>query len=64
MRKVNYKVRQANGVEFCTTNYTEAKNNGNIIETYFTPVEERTEKEKTIIKTHAYKIWHKKGKGE
>ena len=64
MRKVNYKVKRADGAEFCTTNYTEAKQNGNIIKTYFTPVDERSEKEKTITKTHAYKIWEKKGKGE
>ena len=57
MRRVNYRVRTADGTEFHTTNYREATNGGNRIEeTYFTEIDERTEKQKERAKKHAEKI--------
>ena len=57
MRRVNYRVRKADGAEFHTTNYKEATNDGNRIEeTYFTEIDERTEKQKERARAHARKI--------
>lgn len=57
MRKVNYRVRKADGTEFHTTNYSEATNGGNRIEeTYFTEIDERTTKQKERARDHARKI--------
>ena len=57
MRRVNYRVRKANGIEFHTTSYKEATNGGNRIEeTYLTNVDERTEEQKERARAHAQKI--------
>jgi len=57
MRKVNYKVRKADGTEFHTTSYREATNGGNRIEeTYLTEIDERTEKQREQNKAHARKV--------
>ena len=57
MRMVNYRAKNADGVEFYTRNYKEATENGaHIIETYFTEIDERTEKEKKRTKEVAQKI--------
>ena len=57
MKKVNYKVRKADGTEFHTTNYNEATNGGNRIkETYLTEIDERTEEQKERARAHAQKI--------
>ena len=57
MKKVNYKVRKADGTEFHTTNYNEATNGGNHIkETYLTEIDERTEEQKEWALAHVRKI--------
>ena len=57
MRKVNYRVRKADGTEFKTTSYSEATNGGNrIIETYLTDIDETSEKQKKQMKAHTQKI--------
>lgn len=57
MRKVNYRVKRADGTEFHTTSYNKATERGNRIEeTYFTEVDERTEKQKKQAKEHARKM--------
>lgn len=54
MRKVNYRVRKADGTEFHTTSYREATNGGNRIEeTYLTEIDERTEEQKERARAHA-----------
>ena len=64
MRKLNYKVRKADGTEFHTTSYKEATENMNrIIETYLTPVDTKTKEEKEIIEKRLQKnlaYWKKK----
>ena len=57
MRKVNYRVRKADGTKFHTTSYREATNSGNRIEeTYLTEIDERTEEQKERARAHARKI--------
>ena len=57
MRKVNYKVRRADGTEFHTTSYKEATGDGNRIEkTYLTKIDERTKEQKERAKRHARQI--------
>ena len=57
MRKVNYRVRKADGTEFHTTSYREATNSGDRIEkTYLTDTNERTEEQKERARAHARKI--------
>ena len=57
MRRVNYRVRKADGTEFHTTNYKEAIDNGNYIkETYLTEVDEKTEKQKEQERIRAWRI--------
>lgn len=57
MRRVNYRVRKADGTEFHTTSYREATNGGNRIEeTYLTEIDERTEEQKERARVHARKI--------
>lgn len=57
MKRINYRVRKADGTEFHTTNYSEATNCGNSIkETYLTEIDERTEEQKKRAKVHARKI--------
>lgn len=57
MRRVNYRVRKADGTEFHTTSYREATNGGNRIEeTYLTEIDERTEEQKERARAHARKI--------
>ena len=57
MRRVNYRVRKADGTEFHTTSYKEATNGGNRIEeTYLTEIDERTEEQKERARAHARKI--------
>lgn len=57
MRRLNYRVRKADGTEFHTTSYKEATNGGNRIEeTYLTKVDERTEEQKARARAHAQKI--------
>ena len=57
MRRVNYRVRRADGTEFHTTDYKEATSGGNRIEeTYLTKIDERTEEQKERAKVHARKI--------
>ena len=57
MRKVNYRVRKADGTEFHTTSYREATDGGNRIEeTYLTKIDERTEEQKERARAHARKI--------
>ena len=57
MRRVNYRVRKADGTEFHTTSYREATNGGNRIEeTYLTKIDERTKEQKERAKIHARQI--------
>ena len=57
MRRVNYRVRNADGTEFHTTSYREATNGGNRIEEpYLTEIDERTGEQKGRAKAHARKI--------
>ena len=57
MRKVNYRVRKADGTEFHTTSYREATHGGNRIEeTYLTKIDERTEEQKEQARARARKI--------
>jgi hypothetical protein len=57
MRKVNYRVRKTDGTKFLTTSRSEATNSDNHIEqTYFTEIDERTEKQKEQARAHARKI--------
>lgn len=57
MRRVNYRVRKADGTEFRTTSCGEATNGGNRIEeTYLTEIDERTEEQKERARAHARKI--------
>ena len=57
MRRVNYRVRKADGTELHTTSYIEATNGGNRIEeTYLTEIDERTEEQKERARAHARKI--------
>ena len=57
MRRVNYRVRRADGTEFHTTDYTAATNDGNRIEeTYLTEIDERTEEQEEWARAHARKI--------
>ena len=57
MKKVNYRVRKADGTKFHTTSYRESTNGGNRIEeTYLTEIDERTEEQKERAKAHARKI--------
>ena len=57
MRKINYRVRKADGTEFHTASYKEATNRGNhIIETYLTKIDERTKNQKERAKIHARQI--------
>ena len=57
MRRVNYRVRKADGTEFYTTNYKEATDCGNYIkETYLTEINEKTEKQKERARIRAWRI--------
>ena len=57
VRRVNYRVRKADGTEFHTTSYKEATNCGNRIEeTYLTEIDERTEEQKDRARARARKI--------
>ena len=61
MRLTNYRVKRADGTEFYTTSYAEASKKGNYIEeTYFTPIDERTEEEKKWQEEHAKKVFYNK----
>ena len=57
MRRVNYRVRRADGTEFHTTSYRDAIVDSNRIEEiYLTKIDERTEKQKERAKAHARQI--------
>ena len=57
MRKVNYKVRMADGTIFSTTSYKTARAEGNkILETYLTEEDIRDEKVKEAIKKRMEKV--------
>lgn len=57
MRTLNYKVRTENGFEFTTTDYTLAvKGENRILETYFTEVNEKTDKESERAEARARKV--------
>ena len=57
MRKVNYRVRKADGTEFHTTSYSEATNGDNRIEEIcLTKTDERTEEQKERAMAHVRKI--------
>jgi len=61
MRKMMYKVIGVDGKEFETASFSKATANGcKIKETFFIPIDERTEKEKEAARAHARKIWEKK----
>lgn len=60
MRRVNYRVKRADGTEFHTTSYIEANQDGNRIEeTYLTTIDERTEEQKEKDREHARKVTEK-----
>ena len=57
MRRVNYRVRKADGTEFRTTSCGEATNGGNrIAEAYLTKIDERTGAQKQEAVEHALKV--------
>ena len=57
MRRVNYRVKRADGTEFHTTSYIEANQDGNRIEgTYLTTIDERTEEQMEKDREHARKV--------
>ena len=57
MRRLNYRVRKADGTEFHTTSYREATDGDNRIEeTYLTKIDERTEEQKEWARARAQKI--------
>ena len=57
MRKVNYLVVREDGTKFQTTHYTEAKECGNrILETFLTPIDEKTAEQREKERAHAQKI--------
>lgn len=57
MRKVNYLVVREDGTRFQTTHYTEAKKSGNrILETFLTPIDEKTAEQRDKERAHAQKI--------
>ena len=57
MRRVNYRVRKADGTEFHTTSYREATNGGNCIEeTYLTEIDEKTKEQKERARARARKV--------
>lgn len=57
MKKINYEVeKKNNGLKFYTSNYEEANKTGGIIRTYFTEIDERSEKTKERMQEHVKKI--------
>ena len=61
MRKVNYQARKKDGTVFFTTCYKEATQDARIEKTFFTPIEEVTEREKARMREHVQKIREKRG---
>ena len=62
MRRVNYKVMDANGVVFDTTDYEKATMAGNrIVATYLTDVDLTSDKAKNAFKVHRLKVRAKNG---
>lgn len=59
MKKINYEVEKNNGLKFYTSDYEEANKIGKIIRTYFTEIDERSEKTKERMQEHAKKIKEK-----